>query len=490
MPSGLTRGIVDVFDKHGVSFVSVTQAFNTTTSMGRLTLNVLLSFAQFEREVTGERIRDKIAASKKKGMWMGGFVPFGYRPSDRTLVIEEHEAEIVRLIFALYLELGTVRQVETALENRMIAMPGRATKAGRIYGAKCFSRGQLYKMLSNPIYCGEISHKGVRYPGQHAAIIASEVFAQAADRLTSNSHERKTGRNVASPSLLAGLIVDADGNKLIATHATKQGNRYRYYISKALHDGRMRGRLGRDRLMTLEAEGREVWRLPAPEIEAVVVREIRQLLLDEIRLTEMVTTIEPDRPWPVSDRSKFSRTAKATAAVLAGHDPVASRTLILRLIARIEVARDTISIALNSSGLMAVLGFQMANTPTPHVDEPKLTIPVTLHRRGVETKLVLMNGGIPQSEPDQTLIRALARARRWMGDLIAGVHPSVVKLAEAYRTDARYVARHLPLACLSPKIIDQIVSGRQPIELTAWDLLNRIDIPLDWSDQKRRLGCG
>ena len=367
-------------------------------------------------------------------------------------------------------------------------------------------------MLGNPIYCGEISHKGTRYPGQHPAIIPPETFAAGAERLAANCHERNTGSNAKIPSLLAGLVIDGQGNKLIATHATKPASRgvggaaarnatsqrYRYYISKALHDGRMRGRLGRDRLMTLEAAGRKVWRLPAGEIEAVALREIRRLLLDEIRLTEMVMAIEPDRPWPVSDRSKFSRTAQATAAVLVGHDPVASRTLIIRLIARIEVARDAIFIAFHSSGLMAVLGFQMANTPTPHVDAPKLTIPVTLHRRGVETRLVLMNGASPQSEPDQTLIRALARARRWMGDLIGGVHPSVVKLAEVYGTDARYVARHLPLDCLSPKIIEWVLSGRQPVmpeacqirELTAWDLLNRIDIPLDWRDQERRLGCG
>jgi site-specific DNA recombinase len=158
--------IVEIFDAQGVSFVSVTQAFNTTTSMGRLTLNVLLSFAQFEREVTGERIRDKIAASKKKGLWMGGFVPFGYRPQDRTLVIAEAEAEIVRLIFALYLERGTVRDVDAELHRRAIAMPARTTKGGRTYGARGFSRGQLYKLLSNPIYCGEIRHKDTRYPGQ------------------------------------------------------------------------------------------------------------------------------------------------------------------------------------------------------------------------------------------------------------------------------------------------------------------------------------
>src|ERR671914_166322 len=283
--------IVEIFDKHGVSFVSVTQAFNTTTSMGRLTLNVLLSFAQFEREVTGERIRDKIAASKKKGLWMGGFVPFGYRAQDRTLVIDEAEAEVVRLIFALYLERGTVRDVEAELQRRAIARPARTTKGRRAYGAKGFSRGPLYKLLSNPIYCGEIRHKDTRYPGQHPAIIAPSVFAAVAERLAANGHARKIGCNAKAPSLLAGLIVDADGHRLVATHATKQGKRYRYYISKLLHEGRRRGRLGRDHVMSLAADGASVWRLPAADIETIVIAEIRAMLTDRVRVWEIVAQI-------------------------------------------------------------------------------------------------------------------------------------------------------------------------------------------------------
>ena len=186
---------------------------------------------------------------------MGGYVPLGYRAAGRTLAICEVEASLVRTIFARYLELGTVRAVETELAARASAMPGRMTKAGRYYGARAFSRGQLYKLLSNPIYCGDISHKGTRYPGQHPAIVTADVFAQVAQRLATNRHERKLGRNAKVPSLLAGLLRDANGDRLVATHATKQGKRYRYYISKALHDGRRRGRLGRDHIISLEVTG-------------------------------------------------------------------------------------------------------------------------------------------------------------------------------------------------------------------------------------------
>ena len=498
----LTRALVDfakiveVFDAHDVSFVSVTQAFNTTTSMGRLTLNVLLSFAQFEREVTGERIRDKIAASKKKGLWMGGFVPLGYRPAERTLAIEETEAAIVRQIFAGYLALGTVSKLEAELARRCSMTPARVTKAGRDYGGKPFSRGHLYKLLSNPIYCGEISHRGVRYPGQHPAIIAPDLFAAVAERLATNGRERKTGQNSKEPSLLAGLLVDSAGDRLIATHASKQGTRYRYYVSKAVHDGRRRGRLGRDHLQALDTKGQAIWRLPAGEVEALVVQEMADVLTNPVRLFDLARRLHPNRSWSMPERDVIVRRAAAIAKVCDGTDVVALRTALLKLVTKIKVASDTIAIALKPEGLMCALGVPIDPGAPLHGDAPVdapmdaiwLTISVRLRRRGVETKLVMTQDGKPQSEPDQTLIRALARARRWMHELVSGVHGSVVDLAAAYGTNDRYVARHLPLACLAPTIVMAILEGRQPVELTGSDLLTQIEIPRDWSDQARVLG--
>src|SRR6202163_4426312 len=226
--------LVELFDAHGVSFVSVTQQFNTTTSMGRLTLNVLLSFAQFELEVTGERIRDKIAASKKKGMWMGGNPPLGYDVRDRKLLVNPAEAETVRGIFALYLELGCVRRLKEAVDRRGWTTKRCATSAGRMRGGRPISRGHLYRILSNPLYIGQIAHKGQLHPGQHAALIEGDAWAAAEAQLAANTagHRRRAGASV--PSLLAGLLVDSTGERLTPSHAVKKGRRYRYYISRAL----------------------------------------------------------------------------------------------------------------------------------------------------------------------------------------------------------------------------------------------------------------
>ena len=251
--------LVEIFDAQGVSFVSVTQQFNTTSSMGRLTLNVLLSFAQFEREVTGERIRDKIAASKKKGMWMGGNAPLGYHASERTLVINSAEAETVRCIFALYRELGCVRRVKAEADRLELRTKHSTTASGTERGGRSFSRGHIYHILSNPIYIGEIAHKGQLYSGQHPALIDAETWTAVRDQLVTNATNHRRKADAAEPSLLAGLLTDARGERFTPSHAVKKGGRYRYYVSSALIT-----EAGTDR-----AQG---WRLPAQEIEDVVIR--------------------------------------------------------------------------------------------------------------------------------------------------------------------------------------------------------------------------
>jgi len=199
--------LVEIFDTQSVSFVSVTQQFNTTSSMGRLTLNVLLSFAQFEREVTGERIRDKIAASKKKGMWMGGNVPLGYDACEGTLIIDPAEAETVRRIFALYHELGSVRRVKEEADRLGLRTKRRIAANGTEGGGKPFSRGHLYRLLSNPIYAGQIAHKGQLFLGQHPALIDDETWTAVRNRLAANARDHRHKVKSAEPSLLAGLLV-------------------------------------------------------------------------------------------------------------------------------------------------------------------------------------------------------------------------------------------------------------------------------------------
>ena len=229
--------LVDRLDAAGASFVSVTQQFNTSTSMGRLTLNVLLSFAQFEREVTAERIRDKIAASKKKGIWMGGLVPLGYDKNDQGLVINKEEAQIVSTLFEEYLEAGSVRALKDLADMRGFRTKTRTLQSGGVIEGKLFSRGRLYHLLSNPIYIGQIRHKDALYSGLHDAVISEGLWERVQTRLRQNSIDRKSRKNAANPSPLAGKVFDENGAPLTPSHANKNGRRYRYYVSK---DGQVR----------------------------------------------------------------------------------------------------------------------------------------------------------------------------------------------------------------------------------------------------------
>jgi site-specific DNA recombinase len=247
--------IVELFDAHGVSFVSVTQQFNTTSSMGRLTLNVLLSFAQFEREVTGERIRDKIAASKKKGMWMGGSVPLGYDAKDRKLIVNAREAEIVRRIYRRYLELGCVRKLMQDLKAKGIRSKQRVSKIGRASGGVFYSRGALYELLHNRLYIGEIAHRGAVYPGEHKAIVSRDIWDKVQARQQANGQARRLGVNAKTPSLLAGLLYDAEGHRFTPLHTTKKsGKRYRYYASQAVIRNGPAGKNGANRFPAHDIE--------------------------------------------------------------------------------------------------------------------------------------------------------------------------------------------------------------------------------------------
>ena len=252
--------LVELFDAHGVSFVSVTQSFNTTTSMGRLTLNVLLSFAQFEREVTGERIRDKIAASKKRGIWMGGVVPLGYRVQDRALHIVEEHAVLVRDLFRRYLEVGTVVGLQAILNSENVRLPVRIDGKGKTTGGGLISRGHLYKILSNPIYVGRLSHKKQVHEGQHAAIIDAPTWDRVQSQLAAHGNRRKNARQ-DSQALLAGKLFDDRGNAMSPSHATKGGKRWRYYVSQALLQGR-------------KSDAGSAARVPAPEVEKRVAEAI------------------------------------------------------------------------------------------------------------------------------------------------------------------------------------------------------------------------
>src|SRR5712672_800853 len=326
--------LVELFDAQGVSFVSVTHQFNTTNSMGRLTLNVLLSFAQFEREVTGERIRDKIAASKKKGMWMGGNVPLGYDANERTLVINPAEAETVRRIFALYRELGCVRRVKEAADRLGLRTKYTRTGNGTERGGKLLSRGHLYALLSNPIYTGRIAHKGELFPGQQPALVDDESWSTVRDQLAANTSDHRRRAKAVEPSLLAGLLVDARGERLTASHAVKKGRRYRYYVSAALSTD-----AGTDR-----AQG---WRLAAKEIEEAAIRILADALTSPASLVERFGVAG----MPGDQLRKLLSRAARMAAVLGGR-PVERAKLVRELVEKIIVDEKTIIIKLRRGLLL------------------------------------------------------------------------------------------------------------------------------------------
>jgi site-specific DNA recombinase len=461
--------LVELFDAEAVSFVSVTQQFNTTSSMGRLTLNVLLSFAQFEREVTGERIRDKIAASKKKGMWMGGNVPLGYDANERTLVINPAEAETVRRIFALYRELGCVRRVKEEADRLGLRTKSSTTANGTERGGKPFSRGHLYTLLSNPIYTGQIAHKAELYPGQHPALIDIESWSAVRDQLAANTSDHRRKAKAAEPSLLAGLLVDARGERLTPSHAVKKGRRYRYYVSAALIT-----EAGTDR-----AQG---WRLAAREIEEAVIRILANALASPARLVERFGAAG----MPGDQLRKLLIRAASMAAALGG-SPVERAKLVRELVEKIIVDEKTIIIKLQRGALLG--GDVPSSASADGCDNAiELTAAVAFTRRGAETKLVLP--GLAQqnhsSRCDPALIKAIARGRAWFEELAAGSARSLQELAKRDGISRRYIRRLVGLAFLSPQLVEAILQGGQPVEFTATRLIE-LDLPLDWTEQQRLL---
>lgn len=317
--------LVEVFDRGGVTFVSVTQSFNTTTSMGRLTLNILLSFAQFEREVIGERIRDKVAASRKKGMWMGGFVPLGYEVKNRKLVINAAEAATVRMIFERFVTVGSA----TALARTLAAEDVR-TRRGRL-----IDKGFLYKLLNNRVYVGEAVHKGTAYPGEHEAIITRTLWDKVHGILRESPRVRAGRTRAATPALLKGLIFGPTGRAMTPTHTRRGDKLYRYYVSQSV--------------LKRGAEACPVGRVPAAEIEGAVVDQLRGLL----RSPEIVVGT-----WRVACAEVDELTEEEVRETLEAVDPLwdelfpAEQARIIQLLVeRIDVGNDGVDIRLRVDGL-------------------------------------------------------------------------------------------------------------------------------------------
>lgn len=391
--------LVELFDAHGVSFVSVTQAFNTTTSMGRLTLNVLLSFAQFEREVTGERIRDKIAASKKKGLWMGGVVPLGYRVAARKLIIEPREAELVRSIFERYLEAGSVPALQRALRSEGIVSRRRTLSSGREIGGTPFTNGPLSHLLRNRVYLGEINHKGSAHPGEHQAIISCELFAAVQAKLATNQLGRRGPCN-RSEALLLRKLFDDRGNRMTPVVGRKGPVRYRYYASHATTQGR-------------HSDAGSVPRVPAHDIEMKVIAELRGALGDGHHVADDKELIA----------SRLDRVILSTAGI----------ELHVR---RTESDVESIAVLWNS--------------------------PRHRQRRAIAEPHEKAGAEYIRSTERARLLSGIAKARSWLLRLVSGEAVALINIAQEEGVSERSARMTLSLAFLPPVIIQAAIEGALP----------------------------
>jgi site-specific DNA recombinase len=460
--------IVEQFDKQGISFVSVTQQFNTTTSMGRLTLNVLLSFAQFEREVTGERIRDKIAASKRKGMWMGGVVPLGYDLEDRHLVVNPEEANRVKDIFQAYLAEGCVSKLQIYLEKKNIRSKKRLSKTGNASGDNAFSRGALYSMLQNRIYLGEIVHKEASFPGQHPAIIDRALW----DRVQLQSKENIQGERgrprATSTSLLIGLVYDEAGNLFTPSHATKKGRRYRYYVSRSLIKGRAKDQTG-------------PVRVPAEEIEELVVSQLSALLQSAPKILDLL------QPHNLG-MTEIQHVAKIAQEYLISQEKVRNdlRSMVKRIIVRPQKIELQLSKAALIKAFLPLLpGEETVGSEPIFEDTITLEADAQLKKCGGDVRLLLADGDQNRPRPTPSLVRAVARANDWMDRILKGEIPNQRALARETGFDERYISRIIPLAFLAPDITEAILEGRQVPGLSLGKCVD--EISFEWSLQRKSL---
>ncbi|MCC0025079.1 MAG: recombinase family protein [Hyphomicrobiaceae bacterium] len=466
----LTRSLADFaklverFDKAGCSFVSVTQSFNTSSSMGRLTLNVLLSFAQFEREVTAERIRDKIAASKAKGMWMGGNLPLGYDKDPdtnaRRLVINAIEAETVRRLFRLYEELGCLNLTKQQADREGLRSKRLTSSAGRTRGGLPFSRGQLYYLLRNPTYVGKIPHKQIVHDGQHDPIIDQDLWDRVQQKLQAGAARprRSSSDNPRSPSEsspLAGKLFDETGDRLTPSHASKSGKRHRYYVSSRLV-----------RAPRNQAD-RSGWRLPAKPIEQQVVDLVRNHIRSLVTSHRLL--IAPD--------ASMAGSLAASVGKLTDVPAEQGTALAAKLIQRCTLSPGQIEIVLSQTETGELLTIDPALIDT---DALTLSSPFQTRKRGVETKII---SGTRSIEPDHKLIELLAKAHNWLDEIKAGKSMQQISVEEGHAEN--YVRARIELAFLSPTIQQQILDGTQPADLTL-DRLIKSEIPLAWSEQEKQ----
>ncbi len=467
--------IVEALDAKGVSFVSVTQQFNTTTSMGRLTLNILLSFAQFEREVTGERIRDKIAASKKKGMWMGGPIPLGYDLDKRKLVSNQAEAAFVCRIFSLYLQLGCVEKLAARLRREKIQTKVWTSKRGTQLGGQPFARGHLYYLLRNRLYVGEIRHRDRWYRGEHQGIVPQDLWDKVQACLDSNAQTRRNELEERSSSVLTGLIKDGNGHRLTPSFTVKRGRRYRYYVDQSVVDG------------ASEQSGRI--RLPAHEVESRVAERLRAFLTSDAELFDALSSPQ-DSPSIVQPR------LAAAKKLVAKCDPSHLREL-RPLLRSVNVHEDRIDIRVGRTELCQVLsGHKLPGPDEVPVEGGEglddticLTVVAKRKRCGRDGAIHLVVSPPATAHvrhPRPALIKALTRGHAWYEEIMEGRVADIKSLVRKTGLTPNYVGKVLGCAFLAPDIVEAILDGRQPVTLKFENLYKHI--PSSWAEQRTQFG--
>jgi site-specific DNA recombinase len=447
--------IVDVLDAAGASFVSITQSFNTTTSMGRLTLNVLLSFAQFEREVTGERIRDKIAASKKKGLWMGGPVPLGYEVCDRKLVVHPTEAEMVRHIYRRYLELGSIRELITVLASEGAKTKVQLRTSTGHRGGIPFARGCLFHLLKNRIYRGEIVHKGAAYPGEHDAIVPLDLWQAVEARLASRAQAKLLGNGADHPSLLAGIIRDVEGRPMSPSHSNKGARRYRYYVTHEAHVSREH----------------PAWRVAAHDLETMVTTRLA------IHLDDPSASMCAARDDEIGAASARIEQIQRAGNALATGTPVERRQVLLDYVEVVTLAEEEVSITLSA----------MATGENTSASPAIITVAAVRVRRGHDIRLVVAAPTPPTPKRDVRLVLLVAEAVTTRIRLHTMGSVSIAQAAAWLDCCRLTLTQRIKLSYLAPDIVEAILAGRQPRTLTRRRLAN-IDLPIDWQQQRQMLG--
>jgi len=455
--------IVEVLDRAGASFVSITQSFNTTTSMGRLTLNMLLSFAQFEREVTGERIRDKIAASKKRGLWMGGPVPLGYEVRDRKLVVLEAEAEQVRHIMRRYLEVGNVPALAEELKRDGYRTKVQQRSSGPHKGGCIYRRGTLYHLLSNRIYRGFIVHKDKAYPGEHKPIVDEELWNAVQSRLVSNAGGPSRRLKHEHPSLLTGKVFDGEGRPMSPSHTTKGSRRYRYYITRA------------DQL-----DGSRAWRVSAHDLEQLVSNRLAEKLTERQFIASVlgeVAAVELQQALAGADRS---------AATVRSGKPHDRAELLSRIVERVELHEDRIEVTLDVNGLQQLL--EMSDRPA--IKAPAIAVEAVRVRRGHQLRLIVPGPESSRPKParrNDRLVALVADAQQARALVLAKPGQSIASIAQDQGRCRARLTKLIALSCLAPDIVIAIVEGRQPEHLTAKRLMDTA-LSLSWAEQRAVLG--